>query len=115
MSKEDTTESTATNALNEAEAKKRELVNFVANNILNSITLNQTITVVQQIAMRDANTIVTEADDEKLKQIEESYEAAKASAQQAQAEQAAPLVEKEQPASAPKAKTKKSSKAKTTA
>jgi hypothetical protein len=114
MSKEDTNESTATNALNEAEAKKRELVNFVANNILNSITLNQTITVVQQIAMRDANTIVTEADDEKLKQIEESYEAALASAQQAQAEQSAPAVE-EAPVKESKAKTKKSSKAKTTA
>lgn len=114
MSKEDTNESTATNALNEAEAKKRELVNFVANNILNSITLNQTITVVQQIAMRDANTIVTEADDEKLKQIEESYEAALASSQQAQAEQSAPAVEKA-PVKESKAKTKKSSKAKTTA
>ena len=114
MSKEDTNESTATNALNEAEAKKRELVNFVANNILNSITLNQTITVVQQIAMRDANTIVTEADDEKLKQIEESYEAAKANAQQAQAEQSTSTAA-EAPVKEPKAKTKKSSKAKTTA
>ena len=107
MSKEETKD-TPTNALNEAEAKKQRLVNFVANNILNSITLNQTITVVQQIALRDANTIVSEADDEKLKQIEESYEAAVKSSQEAAAAQAA------QPEVSEKAPVKKSSKKKTT-
>ena len=108
MSNEET-QATQTNALNEAEAKKQRLVNFVANNILNSITLNQTITVVQQIALRDANTIVSEADDEKLKQIEESYEAALQSSKEAGAPPVAQSAEvSEQPPA------KKSSKKKTT-
>jgi hypothetical protein len=116
MSTEDTQDSKATNSLNEAEAKKRQLVNFVANNILNSITLNQTITVVQQIAMRDANTIVSEADEEKLKQIEDAYNAA-IEAQQAQAQQAAAEQTAEEPAAkeTKKKSRAKSSKAKTTA
>ena len=47
---------------------RNEKVTFVANNILNSITLNQAVTVIQQVALRDANTIVEEADEEKLKE-----------------------------------------------
>ena len=76
MSNTETTESTESpsNALDEA--KRNELVNFVANNILNSITLNQTITVIQQVALRDATKIVAEADAEKLAQIEQAFEAA---------------------------------------
>jgi hypothetical protein len=107
MSNQETKEP-QTNAINEAEAKKQRLVNFVANNILNSITLNQTITVVQQIALRDANTIVSEADDEKLKQIEESYEAALKSSQEAAEAQSSP------PEASKAAPAKKSSKKKTT-
>lgn len=106
MSKEQTPEKPS-NALNEAEAKKQQLVNFVANNILNSITMNQTITVVQQIALRDANTIVSEADDEKLKQIEEAYEAALKSAQEAQSQQA-PVEEAPKKKSTKKTASKKS-------
>lgn len=63
-------------------AVNNEMVSFVANNILNSITLNQAVTVVQQIALRDANTIVTEADDDKLKEISTAMEAAATQPQQ---------------------------------
>jgi hypothetical protein len=89
MSNQDTNDTQATNALTAAEAKKRELVNFVANNILNGLTLNQTIQVVQQVALRDANAIVSEADEEKLQEIEGAYEQAKEQAAQAQAQEQA--------------------------
>lgn len=79
------TEQKPTNELTAAEQKKKELVNFVANNILNGLTLNQTINVVQQVAMRDAETIVTEADEAKLKEIEDAYAKAVAAASGAQA------------------------------
>ena len=69
------------NALTAAEEKKRALVNFVANNILNNLTLNQTINVIQQVAQRDANQIVSEADDEKLKKNEVTFETAMKQAQ----------------------------------
>jgi Mg/Co/Ni transporter MgtE len=71
------------NTLAQAEARKGELVNFVANNILNNITLNQVVQMVQQVAVRDANTIVTEADDDKLNEIEQSLEANKKAAEEA--------------------------------
>lgn len=60
---------------------KEELVNFVANNILNSITLNQVVTLVQQVSLRDANTIVTQADEAKLKEIQGAYTATQEQAQ----------------------------------
>ena len=88
-------EQASPNALTAAEQKKRELVNFVANNILNGLTLNQTIQVVQQVAMRDANVIVSEADEDKLKEIEQAYANAQAQAQ-AQAEAAADTQAEEQ-------------------
>ena len=66
-----------TNELTAAEQKKGELVNFVANNMLNNITLNQVVTLVQQVVVRDANTLVTDADDEKLAEIEAALEEAK--------------------------------------
>lgn len=78
MSKKKSTEKEATsNALKQAEETKSELVNFVANNILNNITLNQVVTLVQQVAIRDANQVIDEADDDKLKEIESALEAAK--------------------------------------
>jgi hypothetical protein len=106
--KTQTSESTP-NALTAAEQKKRELVNFVANNILNGLTMNQTIQVIQQVALRDANTIVSEADEEKLKEIETAYENARAQAEAARQESQS----KEAGASAPAKKTaaKKTSKA----
>lgn len=61
----------------EEQAKRSELVTFVANNILNSVTLNQTVTILQQVAMRDANTIVSQADDTKLQELEQALEASK--------------------------------------
>lgn len=103
MSNQEDTQEATPNALTMAEQKKRTLVNFVANNILNSLTLNQSIQVVQQVALRDANTIVSEADEAKLKEIEEAFEQAQAQAEQAAAEAAAPPVEEK------KAATKKTS------
>jgi len=52
--------------------------------------MNQTINVVQQVALRDANQIVSEADEDKLKEIETAYTNALQAAQnqQAQAEEA---------------------------
>lgn len=88
MSNQDTTQQ-PTNALTAAEEKKRELVNFVANNILNGLTMNQTIQVVQQVALRDANAIVSEADEDRLKEIEDAFEKAKQDAQEQAQEQAA--------------------------
>ena len=74
------TESNAPQAT-EAPAKltqeQNELVTFVANNILNSVTLNQTVTLLQQVALRDANTIVTQADDQKLQELKQALEASK--------------------------------------
>lgn len=57
--------------------EKQELVTFVANNILNSVTLNQTVTILQQVALRDATSIVTQADDKKLQEIKTALEASK--------------------------------------
>lgn len=108
MSSNETNAETQTpNALTAAEQKKRELVNFVANNILNGLTLNQTINVIQQVALRDANQIVSEADEEKLAEIEEAFKQAVEQARAAEEEQAAE--------SAPKAEAKpaKSAKKKT--
>ena len=72
-------------------AEKERMITFVANNILNSITLNQAVTVVQQIALRDADTIVTEADEDKLKEISTAMQAAAQSEPQ-------PVVQPEQQA-----------------
>lgn len=111
MSKEKANEATEAtpNALTAAEQKKSQLVNFVANNILNGLTLNQAIQVVQQVALRDANTLISEADQDKLQEIEAAYDKAVESAQaqaQEQAEQAEP---------AAKAPAKKATKARKTA
>ena len=57
-------------------AENNDKVTFVANNILNSITLNQAVTVIQQVALRDASTIVEEADEDKLKEIEDAMKQA---------------------------------------
>jgi len=85
---ENNAETQTPNALTAAEQRKRELVNFVANNILNSLTMNQTINVVQQVALRDANQIVSDADEEKLTEIEAAYTNALQAAQSQQAEEA---------------------------
>lgn len=102
------------NALTAAEQRKRELVNFVANNILNSLTMNQTINVVQQVALRDANQIVSEADETKLQEIETAYTNALQAAQGAAqgAEQSAPEAKKpaKAKAKAPAAKKRASAK-----
>ena len=71
----------ATNTESQDDNKTNELVNFVANNMLNNITLNQVVQLVQQVVVRDASTLVNEAEGDKLKEIEDAYFAA---AQQAQ-------------------------------
>ena len=81
MSEKTKSKETTKNELAEAEAKKNELVNFVANNMLNNITLNQVVTLVQQVVVRDANSLVTDADDDKLAEIEGALAAAKTAAE----------------------------------
>ena len=73
--KKSTSKKEESNAKPEIE-NKDELVNFVANNILNSITLNQVVTLVQQVSLRDAGTIVEQADQEKLTEIKTAFVAA---------------------------------------
>ena len=70
------------NDLAAAEAKKNELVNFVANNLLNGITLSQAVTVIQQVVVRDAEKLVSDASPEKLAEIEEAYAQAQQAAQE---------------------------------
>ena len=67
----------------QSDAKINELVNFVANNMLNNITLNQVVQLAQQVIVRDANKLVTEAEGDKLKEIEDAYFASVQAAQQA--------------------------------
>lgn len=87
MAKKENTSKETSNAKPEIE-NKEELVNFVANNILNSITLNQVVTLVQQVSIRDANTIIDQADENKLKEIKTSFVDAVQQANKAQAEAA---------------------------
>jgi hypothetical protein len=91
--KKSTSKTEESNAKPEIE-NKEELVNFVANNILNSITLNQVVTLVQQVSLRDAGTIVEQADEAKLKEIKtafvEAVQQAQVAEQAQQSTQAAP-------------------------
>lgn len=66
----------------QSDAKTNELVNFVANNMLNNITLNQCVQLVQQVVVRDAETLVTKAEGDKLKEIEDAYFASIQASQQ---------------------------------
>ncbi len=109
MSNTAETETQTPNALTAAEQKKRELVNFVANNILNSLTMNQTINVVQQVALRDANQIISDADEEKLAEIEAAFDKAVSQATEEQP------VEEEKPKAKTGAKAKRSRKKATAA
>lgn len=86
----------------EEEAKRNEKITFVANNILNNLSLNAAVSIIQQISLRDARTIVEGADEAKLKEIDDAMTAqakANAEAAQQQAEQSAPppATEQEQP------------------
>lgn len=92
--KKSTSKKETSNATPEIE-NKEELVNFVANNILNSITLNQVVTLVQQVSIRDAGTIVEQADEAKLKEIKTAFVDAVQQAQAAQAQQKEPVEEKQ--------------------
>lgn len=77
----DEVKDTEQNDLSAAEAKKNNLVTFVANNLLNNVTLSQVVNIVQRVSMEDANRIVTEATPERLKEIEEAWDKAVAEAQ----------------------------------
>ena len=78
---------TEKNDLSVAEARKSNLVTFVANNLLNNVTLSQVVNIVQRVSVEDANRIVTEATPERLAEIEEAFDKAVAEAQ-AEAESA---------------------------
>lgn len=84
------TEAAAPELSPEEIAQRNEMVTFVANNILNNLTLNNCVTIVQQIALRDANTIVREADEKKFEEIVTAMEAQKKAAEEAAAAQNAP-------------------------
>lgn len=71
-------------------AQRNEMVTFVANNILNNLTLNNCVTIVQQIALRDAQTIVRDADEKKFDEIVTAMAAQKKAAEEAAAAQGAP-------------------------
>ena len=99
--KKSTSKAEESNAKPEIE-NKEELVNFVANNILNSITLNQVVTLVQQVSIRDAGTIVEQADEAKLKEIKTAFVEAVQQAQVAeQAQQSTQATASEAPAPTP--------------
>ena len=98
--KKSTSKADTSNATPEIE-NKEELVNFVANNILNSITLNQVVTLVQQVSIRDAGTIVEQADEAKLKEIKTAFVDAVQQAQTAQAQQSAEVPAAEAPVPSP--------------
>jgi len=98
--KKSTSKADTSNATPEIE-NKEELVNFVANNILNSITLNQVVTLVQQVSIRDAGTIVEQADEAKLKEIKTAFVDAVQQAQTAQAQQSAEVPATEAPVPSP--------------
>lgn len=99
--KKSTSKDTKSNAKPEIE-NKQELVNFVANNILNNITLNQVVTLVQQVSLRDADTIVSDADEEKIKEIKTAFVEAVQQAEKAQADaEKAQVTSEDAPAPAP--------------
>ena len=98
--KKSTSKTDTSNAKPEIE-NKEELVNFVANNILNSITLNQVVTLVQQVSIRDAGSIVEQADEAKLKEIKTAFVDAVQQAQAAQSQQSAEVPATEAPVPAP--------------
>lgn len=72
----------------EEQVKRNERITFVANNILNNLTLNQAVNIIQQISLRDAATIVDTGDDAKTKEIDDAMEAQRKAAEEAAAQQA---------------------------
>ena len=101
MAKKKSTSKTDTSNAKPEIDNKEELVNFVANNILNSITLNQVVTLVQQVSIRAAGTIVEQADEAKLKEIKTAFVDAVQQAQAAQSQQSAEVPATEAPVPAP--------------
>jgi hypothetical protein len=86
----DAPEATAPELSPEEIAQRNEMVTFVANNILNNLTLNNCVTIVQQIALRDAQTIVRDSDEKKFEEIVTAMEAQKKAAAEAAEAQNAP-------------------------
>lgn len=70
----------------DAEAREKMIV-FVANNILNSVTLPQVVQAMRTVSMQEATTAVDSADEVQIKQIEANMLAAEKAAQEASEQQ----------------------------
>ena len=88
---EETVKAVDPSTLSPEEQKVRsERITFVANNILNNLTMNQAVTIIQQISLRDASTIVDGGDEAKIKEIDDAMVAQQKAVEEQQAAQAAP-------------------------
>lgn len=66
----------------DAETREKMIV-FVANNILNSVTLPQVVQAMRSVSMQEATTAVDSADEVQIKQIEANMLAAEKAAKEA--------------------------------
>lgn len=66
----------------DAETREKMIV-FVANNILNSVTLPQVVQAMRSVSMQEATTAVDGADEVQIKQIEANMLAAEKAAKEA--------------------------------
>lgn len=66
----------------DAETREKMIV-FVANNILNSVTLPQVVQAMRSVSMQEATTAVDNADEVQIKQIEANMLAAEKAAKEA--------------------------------
>jgi hypothetical protein len=75
-------ETDTTTPLVDAETREKMVV-FVANNILNSVSLPQIVQAMRNVSLQEANTAVDNADEAQIKQIEASMLAAQKAADEA--------------------------------
>jgi len=68
-----------------AEAREQMIV-FVANNILNSVTLPQVVQAMRNVSLQEATTAVDNADEAQIKQIEANMLSAEKAAAEANAD-----------------------------
>jgi len=71
-----------TQTIVDAETREKMIV-FVANNILNSVTLPQVVQAMRSVSMQEATTAVDGADEVQIKQIEANMLAAEKAAKEA--------------------------------
>ena len=71
-----------TQTIVDAETREKMIV-FVANNILNSVTLPQVVQAMRSVSMQEATTAVDSADEVQIKQIEANMLAAEKAAKEA--------------------------------